>query len=88
MEITREIFLFFLFLLLEFLDSWRKISVEGLDDKKIWEFLDNQGHKGLTKNAPRLTVSFISMFTLVIIHSIISSTYQQNRDEEVVVLIQ
>ncbi|CAF4210463.1 unnamed protein product, partial [Rotaria sp. Silwood2] len=39
----------------EFIESWRKISVEGLDDKKIWEFLDNQGHYGLTKNAPRLT---------------------------------
>ncbi|CAF0977083.1 unnamed protein product [Rotaria sordida] len=37
----------------EFIESWRKISVEGLDDKKIWEFLDNQGHYGLTKNAPR-----------------------------------
>ncbi|CAF3777315.1 unnamed protein product [Rotaria sp. Silwood1] len=37
----------------EFIESWRKISVEGLDDKKIWEFLDNQGHYGLTKNIPR-----------------------------------
>jgi hypothetical protein len=38
---------------LEFIESWRKISVEGLDDKKIWEFLDNHGHYGLTKHAPR-----------------------------------
>jgi hypothetical protein len=37
----------------EFIESWRKISVEGLDDKKIWEFLDHHGHYGLTKNTPR-----------------------------------
>ncbi|UJR31472.1 hypothetical protein I4U23_018961 [Adineta vaga] len=38
----------------EFIDSWRRISVEGLDDKMISEFLSNQGHRVLTKNAPRL----------------------------------
>ncbi|CAF3861565.1 unnamed protein product, partial [Rotaria magnacalcarata] len=37
----------------DFTESWRKISVEGLDDKKIWEFLDKQGHYGLMKNTPR-----------------------------------
>jgi len=37
----------------EFVESWRKISVEGLDDKKICEFLANQGHYSLMKNAPR-----------------------------------
>ncbi|CAF1114584.1 unnamed protein product [Adineta steineri] len=37
----------------EFIESWRKISVEGLDDKKICEFLDNQGHHALIKNASR-----------------------------------
>jgi len=44
---------------LEFVESWRKISVDGLDDKKIWKFLDDQGHYGLTKNAPRQAVSLI-----------------------------
>ncbi|CAF0998336.1 unnamed protein product [Adineta ricciae] len=37
----------------EFIESWRRISVEGLDDKMIAEFLKNQGHRVLTKNAPR-----------------------------------
>lgn len=37
----------------EFIDAWRKISVEGLDDKKILEFLSTHGHHGLAKNAPR-----------------------------------
>ncbi|CAM4945471.1 unnamed protein product [Rotaria socialis] len=37
----------------DFTESWRKTSVEGLDDKKIWEFLDKQGHYGLMKNTPR-----------------------------------
>jgi len=36
----------------EFIESWRKISVD-LDDKKIGEFLSNQGHYSLIKNAPR-----------------------------------
>lgn len=39
----------------EFIEHWRKISVEGLDDKKICEFLDNQGHYGLMKNNSRPT---------------------------------
>ncbi|CAF4717538.1 unnamed protein product [Rotaria socialis] len=37
----------------DFTESWRKTSVEGLDDKKIWEFLDKQGYYGLMKNTPR-----------------------------------
>jgi hypothetical protein len=50
-------------LYLEFIESWRKISVEGLDDKKICEFLNNQGHYGLTKNAPRQSVNIIYLFS-------------------------
>lgn len=42
---------------LEFVDLWRKISVEGLDDKKILDFLDTHGHYGLKKNAPQQAVS-------------------------------
>jgi len=38
----------------EFIESWRKISVD-LDDKKILEFLNNQGHYSLIKNVPRQT---------------------------------
>jgi hypothetical protein len=37
----------------EFIESWRKISVEGLDDKKIREFLDHHGYYALKKNTPR-----------------------------------
>lgn len=38
----------------EFIESWRRISVEGLDDNKIKEFLETHGHFGLTKNGPKL----------------------------------
>jgi len=44
---------------LEFVELWRKISVDGLDDKKIQKYLEDQGHYGLTKNAPRQAVSLI-----------------------------
>jgi len=40
----------------KFVESWRKISVEGLEDKMIWEFLDKHGHYGLKKNIPRYTL--------------------------------
>ncbi len=43
---------------LEFVESWRKISVEGSDDNKIWKFLDDHGHFGIMKSAPRYTVCF------------------------------
>jgi len=37
----------------QFIEAWRKISVEGLDEKQIVKSLDDQGHKGFTKNTPR-----------------------------------
>ncbi len=46
---------------LEFVESWRKISVEGSDDNKIWKFLDDHGHFGIMKTTPRFMVSFDSV---------------------------
>jgi hypothetical protein len=48
--------------ILEFVESWRRIPVEGLDDKKICEFLSDQGHRGLADNKPRtmVNISFMS----------------------------
>jgi len=40
----------------KFIESWRKISVEGMDDNKICEFLDNHGHFGIMKAATRYTL--------------------------------
>lgn len=42
---------------LVFVESWRKVSVEGLDEKKIAEFLDTHGHRALANNVPRMMVS-------------------------------
>lgn len=36
----------------EFIDAWRKTSVEGLDNEKILKVLAEHGHKGLNKKAP------------------------------------
>ena len=44
---------------LVFVESWRKISVEG-SDEKIAEFLDTHGHRALAKNVPRMMVSGIT----------------------------
>ncbi|CAF1352059.1 unnamed protein product [Rotaria sordida] len=37
----------------EFIDSWKIILIEGIDDKKIWELIDNKRHYCLIKNALR-----------------------------------
>jgi hypothetical protein len=46
---------------LEFVESWRKISVEGSDDDKIWKFLNDHGYFGIMKTTPRFMVSFDSV---------------------------
>ena len=65
-QVKQIYFLSFVFYFdyLEFIESWRKISVEGQDDKKILEFLNNHGHYGLEKNAPRQTVNLIDLFLI------------------------
>jgi hypothetical protein len=37
----------------KFVESWRKISVEGSDDDKIWKFLNDHGYFGIMKTTPR-----------------------------------
>lgn len=39
----------------EFIESWRKTSVEGLDDKKLFEYINSHGHYGLKKDTPQHT---------------------------------
>ena len=59
-------FRFIYFYYLDFIEAWRKISVEGLDDSKISSFLDKEGHVGLMKDAPRHMVSLDFCFGLIV----------------------